>query len=75
VADGTDDIVMVEAGPSNDGPEIVTGSDDLALSKRLAACAAQAFDVERDEAGQAYGVVWFFPKESPSFGSLRIAEE
>jgi len=31
VADGTDDIVMVEAGPSNDGPEIVTGSDDLAF--------------------------------------------
>jgi len=27
----TDDIVMVEAGPSNDGPEVTTGSDDLAF--------------------------------------------
>ncbi|KAI9874854.1 MAG: hypothetical protein M1830_009203 [Pleopsidium flavum] len=31
VADATDDIVMVEAGPSNGSPEIITGSDELAF--------------------------------------------
>ena len=32
--DFADDIVMVEAGPSNDGPEVVTGPEDLAFVEK-----------------------------------------